>query len=611
MTIWLQNVVHKIELGAGAGYVRIIAGVLVGLFLIVGYNLRSYRNFSTQEAMDQAQLARNLTEGRGYTTKFVRPFSMFLMQRANRERLDSLTPEQKADLCVIKTDHPDLANPPVYPVLLAGLMKIGVVPKEADATTRHKFWSSGNRFVRYAPDFMISICNQLILLGVVLLTFFVARRLFDVNVAALSALLLLATELLWRFSVSGLSTILLLALFMGLIHLLIRFETATATPESSTRTILLMALGIGLLLGVGTLTRYGYGIIALPVLGFIAAFGGRWRVPALLTTLAAFALVVTPWIARNVSVSGTPFGVAGYAPYEGSAYFLGDSLQRSLNPTLTSLNLKAIWWKMFGNLRQTVVTDLPTMAGGLIFASFIASLMIPFRSRSISRVRYFIVATLLTLLVAQSVGATYLSDESPTINSENLLVLLLPLVVIYGTALFRILLDQWSFPVPLLRVLAVFLFGLVVSLPMVLTFLPPRTNPVSFPPYYPPVIQTVSGWMNESELTMSDVPWAVAWYGNRQSIMLTSDARENFYAVNDYIKPVSGLYLTPRSLDAKFLSQWARGAGTEATWGELVVLALSRDELPPRFPLRKSFPLQDQLFFTSWERWLKKEPGEE
>ena len=34
--------------------------------------------------------------------------------------------------------------------------------------------------------------------------------------------------------------------------------------------------------------------------------------------LAAFALVLAPWIVRNEVVSGTPFGTAGYAVVEGT-----------------------------------------------------------------------------------------------------------------------------------------------------------------------------------------------------------------------------------------------------------------------------------------------------
>jgi hypothetical protein len=144
---------------------------------------------------------------------------------------------------------------------------------------------------------------------------------------------------------------------------------------------------------------------------------------------------------------------------------------------------------------------------------------------------------------------------------------------------------------------------------MVFTFLPPKTAPVSFPPYHPPSIQKVSNWMGGDELTMSDVPWAVAWYGDRQSVLLTIDANEQFFALNDYIKPISALYLTPRSLDAKFLSQWARG-GSEFSWGALVMASLSREELPPRFPLVKSYRLPEQLFLSSWERWIKPAPSD-
>jgi hypothetical protein len=110
--------------------------------------------------------------------------------------------------------------------------------------------------------------------------------------------------------------------------------------------------------------------------------------------------------------------------------------------------------------------------------------------------------------------------------------------------------------------------------------------------------------MAEGELMMSDVPWAVAWYGDRQSVLLTADATTQFTALSDYITPVSALYLTPRSLDAKFLSQWARG-GTEASWGDLVILALSQNQVPLRFPLVKSYKLPEQLFLSSWERWSR------
>ena len=41
---------------------------------------------ATQEAMDAAQLARNIAQGKGYTTLFIRPFSMYLVKKRNLEK---------------------------------------------------------------------------------------------------------------------------------------------------------------------------------------------------------------------------------------------------------------------------------------------------------------------------------------------------------------------------------------------------------------------------------------------------------------------------------------------------------------------------------------------
>src|ERR1035437_8305937 len=111
--------------------------------------------------------------------------------------------------------HPDVSNSPVCPAVLAGLMKV----QPFNYTI-----SSTKSFSRFKPDFLIALFNQLLFLAVIALVFLLARRLFDPGVAWLSAGLLLGTELFWRFSVSGLSTMLLLLIFMGLAWCLVLLE---------------------------------------------------------------------------------------------------------------------------------------------------------------------------------------------------------------------------------------------------------------------------------------------------------------------------------------------------------------------------------------------------
>src|SRR5207248_1467598 len=119
----LQESIHKLEVAGGTRYVKIGLAIL-GIVAVVGlYNIQSFKNMGTQEAMDSAQLARNIAQGKGYTTLFVRPFSMYLFKRHN-ELAPNAVDKRLAELSAIKDLHPDISNPPVYPIVLAGLMKM-------------------------------------------------------------------------------------------------------------------------------------------------------------------------------------------------------------------------------------------------------------------------------------------------------------------------------------------------------------------------------------------------------------------------------------------------------------------------------------------------------
>src|SRR3954469_9833908 len=98
----IQDTIHKLEVAGGLRYFKIVLAVAAVAGLAVWYDLTSYKNMGTQEAMDAAQLGRNLAQGKGYTTLFVRPFSMYLLKRHNQERVDRLDPARREDLSQIK-----------------------------------------------------------------------------------------------------------------------------------------------------------------------------------------------------------------------------------------------------------------------------------------------------------------------------------------------------------------------------------------------------------------------------------------------------------------------------------------------------------------------------
>jgi hypothetical protein len=115
---------------------------------------------------------------------------------------------------------------------------------------------------------------------------------------------------------------------------------------------------------------------------------------------------------------------------------------------------------------------------------------------------------------------------------------------------------------------------------------------------------------------MSDIPWAVAWYGQTQCVWLTLNAQSDFFALNDYQKPVSALFLTPRTIE-----KWSRTAGWSSIFLQ-TVMHLPSDAskypvhlnltiqmpngLPTAFPLpylQPGWPMQ--LLLTFRQHWPK------
>jgi Dolichyl-phosphate-mannose-protein mannosyltransferase len=638
----IQRLIHMLEVGAVSRYLRIFALALGVISLAFLYDIRAYRNLAAPEAMDAAQLARNLSEGKGYTTLLIRPFSLYLVQRHNEPKTPVLLTNATPDFALIKTAHPDLANPPVYPLVLAGLMKI--LPFNYPVNLKSPFWANNGSFWRYQPDFLIALFNEMLLFIVALLTFFLAKKLFDSNVAWVSAILVLGCELLWRFSTSGLSTMLLLAFFLGLTLLLLEIEKSTREVPLRTGWLFSLAMAAGILTGIGALTRYAFGWTIIPVAVFLLLFSGPKRMWHTLAALAAFALVLTPWIIRNEAVSGTAFGTAGYAVVEGTYVFPSFQLQRSLHPDLARLMTLQLNVQMMIYLQKLIMYLRGNLTGDLLYsgatwagALFFAGLFLGFRSSGTRRLRYFLLMCLPIFVLMQGLGRTQLSEQSPGINSENLLVLLVPLVFVFGASFFFTLLDQMTLPLLQLRYAITAGFVALCCLPLAFALLPPRTPPVVYPPYFPPEIQRTANWMKPDELMMSDVPWAVAWYGHRQCVWLSLDAQTEFLAINDNLKPVNALYLTPLTMDGKFFSDldapkefsatinylktvpslylnqksidaksvFESAPTGDSSWGNFIVDTVVKAKIPPGFPLNNAGPgiLPDRLFLTDRQRW--------
>ena len=155
-----QYYIHLFELGAGSRVIRNIFILLSFLVLVLVYDFRSYKNFASEEAMETAQIGKNLAEGKGYTTYSIRPLS-FALIREHKNLTD------KNAISQLLLNHPDIQNAPMYPMLLAAMLKLNPVHTQLDVY-------SEDYFTRYMPEMWIACCNQFIMISTLFLFYYLA-----------------------------------------------------------------------------------------------------------------------------------------------------------------------------------------------------------------------------------------------------------------------------------------------------------------------------------------------------------------------------------------------------------------------------------------------------
>jgi hypothetical protein len=587
--ILIQGLIWHLEEAHGPRILKILGSLLGLVVLAVWFNFHSNHGFSNSEAMESAQLGRHLAAWAGYTTYSIRPATLGLLQRAHPDRAPN----------VLRQPVPDLSIAPGYPFVLACLMK--VLPFNFAANQLHPR--------PYQPESSIIGFNYALLFVSVLLLFKVARRLFDADVAWVSAILFAGSETYWKFSVSGLSTIWLLVIFLSVVWCLVALEARERqeSPPAPGASLALAAVA-GALVGIGGLTRYSFALLIVPLLAFIGVFFKRHRGRMFVLAAVSFLVVMAPWIARNLALSHTPFGTAGYALLENTRPFEEDRVERAFDPYaagLAHLTLSDVVSKFVVNEGRILRDDLPRLGGNWVWSFFLCSLLLPFQQEGLRRLRYFLIGALALMAVAQALGQTHLSIESPEINSENLLVVLAPLVLVFGTGFFFTLLDQTSFSNPKIRGGVATLFAVVMIVPLLLDLAGPLDQ--SAPSVYSPVrIQSTAGMMNRDELMMSDIPWAVAWYGDRPCAWLTLNDTGGF-AELDKLESVHAIYLTQLTTDRPFLSEIL---DSQHSWEHFVFNSMPQSEwpqaaLPPGFPLTKALLdyMPTQVFLSDRVRW--------
>jgi len=314
----------------------------------------------------------------------------------------------------------------------------------------------------------------------------------------------------------------------------------------------------------------------------------RWRIP--FGFLLVFMLLISPWLIRNRMVSGGMFGVAPYSMLQHSSICEDNSFDRQLRPYVSKDRIvKALKVKLVSNFSRAYDVDLRTLGSGLIICFFLVSFFHRFEGEKVNLFRWCMAMAILLMMFADSLCG---GDSTGTLN------VFLPMIILYGTAFFFVIMERLEFEEFGWQPVLICLVVLFSALPAALTVFGPRAH-VPYPPYFPPFVSYVCKLLDPHEAICTDIPWATAWYGNRSSILLPSSI-DDFYEISGDKIPVKGLYLTTETGDKPYISSLA--TGEYSSW-----LPVLNRRIPSDFPLTQGIALplgsRDQLFLTDRIRW--------
>ena len=570
----LHDIVYSIDTGTGLKIIRVTLYILFLLIIVMLYTATQFRGLRTEEAMDYAQLGRNISLNGGVlTTKCIRPVSMWKIGERNPDGNPQIG------------GHPDLYHPPAYPLVLSA----GFSLFEWMGIDSFQLPEAGRATSLPAEQWVILPVNHLFSILTGWIVFSLGKRLFSREVGFLGMTIYYLSNLVWQDSLSGLNISMACFLVSASFHSMVVSMLNRRDGRSTFAWAFPFVLSV-VFSAIAFLTRY-ITLAAVPGIALFAwLMAGRFRggTRYAVVFVGLYLIMVSPWLYRNYAISGNPMGLAGHTALADTSRYPDKAFERQLHPEFTSgqvvSELKKKWVLNYSEKYESV---LPGLGGGVLMTLFLTTFFYHFVRPQVNYLRWGIgLSLLLTIIIAG-----FFSE-----SSIDTIHVFWPFVILYGLAFFYILIDRLDLGVRLYVICMKCLIVALSLLPLLLTIMPPHAAP-PYPPYYTPIISQVSGMLSEREVMCTDMPWATAWYGDRVSILLPKDI-DDFYEINDYKQYISGMYITTITKNKPFVKQLLDGP--EKSW-----LPVISGRTPPDFPLKQAVSLnrQDQIFLSDRNRW--------
>jgi len=510
---------------------------LVLILLALGNLFTLFRGLNSPHAMDQAQIAREIARGNGFTTKLIRPAAYYQAATAEKRAVSLL-------------GFQDTYHSPLNPLLNAAVLKL-IKADKPDT------WQMGPNDMIYPLDRVIAMVSTLFFLLAIGVNYLLIARIFDTKIAGVCAILMLFCEAFWGFALSGLPQMLMLLLFSCGIYFVYRAVEAAAEG----RLAMTPAVIAGVFFTLLALTHWMTVWIAL---GYIIFAAIALRPRGILGILVLVLLVIAaigPML-RNQGITDSPFGTAFLTLYNGLGNGAEDAVMRDVD--LAAAPLAIDTGMALQILRTTLLqlTHIISLLGGIIVAPlFFISLLHPFKRQPIATFRWAI----LLMWITTAFGLALFGITIEPLDPNQLHLLFAPIMTAYGLAFISILWSRLEFvtATPLLRNVHHIIIVALCALPLAITLptkvrigmqVRDRGGVPNWPPYYAPALNHktagLKAWVEKNQVVFSDQPWAVAWYADRVSIWLPP-TKEGFLKLEEVASnlqtPCVGILISPSS----------------------------------------------------------------
>lgn len=574
---------------------------VVLIILTLGNLFTLFRGLNSPQAMDQAQIAREIARGNGFTTKMIRPVAYYQVEKTERRTVSLL-------------GFQDTYHSPLNPLLNAAVFKM-IGADDPDA------WQMRENQMIYELDRVVAMVCTVFFLMAIGVNYLLISRIFDAKIAGVCAILMLFCEVFWNYSLSGLPQMLMLLLFSCGAYFVYRaVEAATEGRIAMTPAVI-----AGVFFTLLALTHWMTVWIALGYIIFAAVSFRPRGIVALSIVVLLLVAAIGP-ILRNQGITGTPFGTAFLTLYNGLGNGSEVAVMRNIDLEAEPLVLEGLLGKILRTTLLQATDIIPLLAGMVVAPLFFLSLLHPFKRQSIANFRW----ALLLMWITAAIGLAFFGITTTPLDPNQIHLLFAPLMTAYGVAFISILWGRLEIvaSTPQLRNVHHFVIVFICALPLILSLpqkvrvgmhVRDRGGVPHWPPYYAPALNSkisgLKGWVTEKQVVFSDQPWAVAWYADRVSIWLPP-TREGFAKLEtvaaDLQTPAVGILISPSSHGSGPISEVAEryrdftpmvldGRVLLATYPPGVAIydkAPRIQEIAKRYPYRQPLVGMDMVYYS-------------